>query len=225
MDPSSSRPAKPGATTTAAAITTAPGLLGGLVSLDSKVSYHLHSLFRPFLPHLVLLLLELSADFRFFFPVCLSLLLLPPPFPTHRLRPFLVPFLLGLLLDLALVGLLKLLVRRSRPHYNPAMSAAVSADHFSFPSGHSSRVFFVAALVHLSIAAFVDALAQFRSGSDEGSSVNLLILVVWVWAAATSLSRVLLGRHFVVDVFAGACLGVLEALFAFHFLRIEKFLR
>lgn len=30
------------------------------------------------------------------------------------------------------------------------------------------------------------------------------------------MSRVLLGRHFVFDVLAGACLGLLEALIVFH---------
>ncbi|XP_062074071.1 probable lipid phosphate phosphatase beta [Humulus lupulus] len=205
---SSSSPAEPSTITGA---TTSPLILGGIISLDSKVSFQLHTLCRPFLPHFILFLLELSADFRFFFPISLSLL------PARQLRPFIIPFLLGLLLDLVLVCLIKISVRRSRPHYNPTMNVAVSADHFSFPSGHSSRVFLVASLVHLSASVFADALGS------EGKIVNLLIALVWVWAAATSASRVLLGRHFVVDVFAGALLGVLEGLFALHFLKIEKF--
>ncbi|KAF4404087.1 probable lipid phosphate phosphatase beta [Cannabis sativa] len=209
MDSSSSSSAAESSTTAGA--TTSPLLLGALISIDSKVSFHLHTLCRPFLPHFILLLLELSADFRLFFPISLSLL------PARQLRPFLIPFLLGLVLDLALVGLIKVIVRRSRPHYNPTMNVAISVDHFSFPSGHSSRVFFVASLVHLSASVFVDALTA------EGKVVNLLIAFVWVWAAATSASRVLLGRHFVVDVFAGALLGILEGIFAFNFLKIEKF--
>uniref|UniRef100_A0A803PM30 Phosphatidic acid phosphatase type 2/haloperoxidase domain-containing protein n=1 Tax=Cannabis sativa TaxID=3483 RepID=A0A803PM30_CANSA len=95
------------------------------------------------------------------------------------------------------------------------LGALISID--SKVSGHSSRVFFVASLVHLSASVFVDALTA------EGKVVNLLIAFVWVWAAATSASRVLLGRHFVVDVFAGALLGILEGIFAFNFLKIEKF--
>ncbi len=43
--------------------------------------------------------------------------------------------------DLALVGLLKGTVRRARPVYNlrSDFAVVVAVDHFSFPSGHSSR--------------------------------------------------------------------------------------
>jgi membrane-associated phospholipid phosphatase len=180
-------------------------LLGRLISTDASISHHLHTITRPLLAHSLLLLLELSADFRLFFPISLSLLLSPT-----LLRPFLPPLLLGLLLDLAFVGLVKLIFRRPRPPHNNAstMNIAVSVDHFSFPSGHASRVCFVASLAHLSAAALPDYKA-----------LNYALLLVWVWAVLTSVSRVLLGRHFLSDVIAGACLGVLEALFAFHFLR------
>ncbi|XP_068318300.1 probable lipid phosphate phosphatase beta [Pyrus communis] len=233
MDPSPAPPAKH-TTTTAPP----PPILGSLVALDTTVSRHLHILAKPFLPHSLLLLLELSADFRFFFPLSLSLLLaptltptpipIPSPSPTQILRPLLFPLILGLLLDLAVVGLIKLLFRRSRPLYNKNMSVAVSVDHFSFPSGHASRVCFVASLLHVSAVALADALANLRSsspfvdrwiGTDQVNAVSILVSVAWAWAAGTSVSRVLLGRHFVTDVFAGACLGVLEALVSFHFLR------
>lgn len=217
---------------------TPPPLLRRLVAIDTKLSQHLHILAKPFLPHSLLLLLEYSADFRLFFPIALSLLLAPllspgpnpNPIasPIQLLRPFLSPLLLGLLLDLALIGLIKFLVGRARPVYNKNMSVAVSVDHFSFPSGHASRVFFVAALFYLSAAVLADALVYLRStspvadcwiGADQVKAVSVLVSIVWAWAAATSISRILLGRHFVFDVFAGACLGVLEGVVAFHFLR------
>ncbi|KAG2677584.1 hypothetical protein I3843_12G106500 [Carya illinoinensis] len=185
-------------------------LIGQLRNLDTTVSRQLHSLTQPVLPSSLLLLLELSADFRLFFPISLSLLLSP-----SLLRPFLPPLLLGLLLDLALIGLVKILFRRPRPPHNHthSMKVAVSVDHFSFPSGHASRVCFVASLAHLSAAAI-------RQDHHEGSkAVNFVLLVVWVWAVLISVSRVLLGRHFVSDVFVGACLGVLEAVVAFRFLK------
>ncbi|KAH7545289.1 probable lipid phosphate phosphatase beta [Ziziphus jujuba] len=224
------KPAPPKRTTTTT--TTAPraAVTGRLINLDSTLSQQIHNLTKPFLPRAIFLLLELSADFRLFFPVSVALLLAQIPNSTATLRPFLSPLILGLLLDLALVGLIKVLVRRSRPVYNKDMNVAVSVDHFSFPSGHASRVCFVAYLVHLSAAsAIVDILVTFRSNSrfvdrwiaaDEVKAVNFLVAVVWGWAVSTSVSRVLLGRHFVSDVFAGSCLGVLEALFAFRFLRI-----
>lgn len=202
-------------------------VLRHVIVVDTKISHHLHTLTKPLLPRPLFLLLELSADFRLFFPISLALLFAQNPNPS--LGTFLSPLLLGLLLDLVLVGLIKTLVRRSRPLYNVGMNAAVSVDHFSFPSGHASRVFFVASLFHLSTSALVDALARIRSSSefvdrwiseDEVKTVDFLLLVVWAWALLTSVSRILLGRHFVFDVCAGACLGVLEGLFAFRFLRI-----
>ena len=105
------------------------------------------------------------------------------------------------------------------------MHLTVTIDHWSFPSGHSSRVCFVAAFSYLSSALIGEAVVRLKSpesrfGSvDSGKAVDFIVLIVCLWSAATSISRVLLGRHFVFDVVSGACLGVLEALFVFHFLR------
>ncbi|KAK0587389.1 hypothetical protein LWI29_022067 [Acer saccharum] len=188
------------ATTAIATATTTPPVLHQLISLDTSLSQSLHTRFNPFIPGHLLLLLEYSADFRLFFPVSLSLYFAP-----FR-RSFAIPFIAGLLIDLLFIGLVKSIFRRSRPHYNPNMIPAVSVDHFSFPSGHASRVFF--------IAAFASFFAVFESTS-------WFLLFVWTWALLTSVSRVFLGRHFVLDVLAGACLGVLEALFVFRFLRLS----
>lgn len=49
-----------------------------------------------------------------------------------------------------------------------------------------------------------------------------VLVAVWVWATVTAVSRILLGRHYVLDV--AAFLGVLEALFALRFLRLEHIL-
>ncbi|KAL3743231.1 hypothetical protein ACJRO7_018524 [Eucalyptus globulus] len=213
---------------TPTALTTAPPpppppLLRRLSAADASLSGLLHR--HNFLPRPAFLLLELSADFRLFFPVALSLYLSPIP----SLRPLLAPLILGLLLDLALVGLVKLLFRRPRPAYNKDMSVAVSVDHYSFPSGHASRVCFVAALVCLSAEAMEGAVAESRSGGfvdrwiaegGERKLVELVVLVASVWAAATAGSRVLLGRHYVCDVLAGACLGVIEGWLAYSYLRL-----
>ncbi|CAN6273783.1 unnamed protein product [Urochloa humidicola] len=79
------------------------------------------------------------------------------------------------------------------------MYVAVAADHWSFPSGHSSRAFLVAAFL---------AAGGFRPRE-----------ALFLWAATTSASRVLLGRHYVLDVIAGALLGVFEAWLSNLFLR------
>lgn len=98
------------------------------------------------------------------------------------------------------------------------MSPAVHADNFSFPSGHASRVMFLATLFHLIyqnheglISDFILQWVEFEPG--------LFLVGVWVWAIMTATSRVLLGRHFLSDVLTGAFVGVLEGIVAFRFLR------
>ncbi|KAF7148200.1 hypothetical protein RHSIM_Rhsim03G0239900 [Rhododendron simsii] len=205
-----------------------PSILNRLIDIDKSVSLHLHSTAQPFLPRSLLKTLEISGDGRLFFPLAISLLLSPLSTATTSL---LSSLLIGAVLDLLLVGLTKHLVRRPRPVYNKDMFLSFAVDHWSFPSGHSSRVCFVAAFLSLSSAAIRDAIAQLRLsrveyvdklfdsvGIDDGAAVNLVVLVACSWAAATSISRVLLGRHFVCDVIAGALLGVLEALLVFRFI-------
>lgn len=175
-----------------AQVTTAPAkspLVGGLADLDAAVSLRLHALFLP-VPRLLLKALEVAGDGRIWLPVPISLLLISTT-TSSKVSPLLVGLVAGLVLDILFVGAAKLIVRRPRPAYNAAdMYVAVAADHWSFPSGHSSRAFLVAAFL-----------------AAGGFPREALFL----WAASTSASRVLLGRHYVLDVVAGACLGVFEA--------------
>ncbi|KAE8657355.1 putative lipid phosphate phosphatase beta [Hibiscus syriacus] len=190
-----------------------PHFLQPLMTIDASISVFLHTFFKPILPAFLLLLLEYSADFRFSFPVSLSLFLASPSYSSLA-----IPLILGHLLDLALIGLIKLTFRRARPHYNPNMSPAVHADNFSFPSGHASRVLFLATLFHLIVQHNEDIVSdsiqrwiKFEPG--------FVMLGVWVWAIITATSRVLLGRHFFFDVLAGALVGALEGIVAYQFLR------
>ncbi|KAK7265900.1 hypothetical protein RJT34_33525 [Clitoria ternatea] len=220
---------RPKPTTTAAP----PPLLRRIHNLDNTISLYIHTLISPFAPIPLLRFLELLADFRFFFPVSVSLFLATPsssPLRSHLL----LPLILCSLLDLLLIALIKFLVRRSRPSYasHSEYNAVVPVDKFSFPSGHSSRVCFVASVFSLSrpsiVQAFADlnrprvpALVRSWIGEDDVMTVDLLITVVWSWASITVISRVALGRHYVLDVFFGACFGFLEALFTFRFLEFQ----
>ncbi|KAF5935718.1 hypothetical protein HYC85_026847 [Camellia sinensis] len=223
-------------------------ILGRLIKMDTAVSLHLHTTVQPLLPRFLLKTLEISGDGRLFFPLTISLLLSPLSTTTTTtstssplLFSLLADLLIGGLLDLLFVGLIKHLVRRPRPVYNKDMFLTFSVDHWSFPSGHSSRVCFVASFLCLSSALIGQAITQLRSSRFEfvdklfnlvdfydGKAVDFVVLVVSLWAVATSVSRVLLGRHFVCDVIAGACLGVVQALLVFHFLNysilVSKFL-
>ncbi|KAI4315280.1 hypothetical protein L6164_028109 [Bauhinia variegata] len=226
----------PNSTATATATVAAPPFLGHLISVDATISHYLHTITKPITPRFLLRFLELLADFRFFFPVVLSLFVATPSSSPLRTQ-LLLPLILCSFLDLLFIGFVKYLVRRSRPLYgnHDDYNAVVSVDNFSFPSGHSSRVSFIATIFYLSQTAIVDAVVHLKAhgdpnvgliidrwiGGNETVAANVLIFVVWVWALATAFSRVILGRHFVLDVFVGASCGVLEALFAFHFLKFQ----
>ena len=74
------------------------------------------------------------------------------------------------------------------------MFATVSVDKMSFPSGHATRA--------VALAAFFTYLYP----------LPLIVCVaVGVWAAAVAVSRVLLGRHHVLDVVGGVAVGVVDA--------------
>lgn len=208
-----------------------PLILRRLINIDTAVSLHLHNLTQSILPRSFLKSLEISGDGRLFFPILLSLLLSPLSSTSPLLRAFLLNLLIGALLDLLVIGLIKHLVRRPRPVYNKHMSLAFAVDHWSFPSGHSSRVCFIASFFYLSSSSIPNLMAQLRCLGfqfadkwigllhlEKIEGVNFLILIVCVWAITTSVSRVLLGRHFVFDVVAGALFGVFEGLVVFHFL-------
>lgn len=86
--------------------------------------------------------------------------------------------------------------RRRRPGYNRGkMFITVGPDKFSFPSGHATRAV---------------ALALFF-GIEHPPLHSVVALPAFAaWAAAVCLSRVLLGRHHVLDVSGGIAIGVLE---------------
>lgn len=208
----------------------APPLLRRIHNLDNAISLYIHTLTRPIAPRPLLRFLELLADFRFFFPVSLSLYLAAPSSSPLR-RNLLLPLILCSLLDLLFIALLKFLVRRSRPSYanHSQYNAVVSVDNFSFPSGHSSRVCFVASVFSLSRNSLLADLSRPRVAilvrrwfaRDDALAVDLLLAAAWAWAVITVISRVALGRHYVIDVFFGACFGVLEAMFTFRVLDFQ----
>ena len=69
------------------------------------------------------------------------------------------------------------------------MGSVMSIDGYSFPSGHTTRVVML-------------ALFAWRVSNH----VRLRIWSVF-WAALVSISRVLMGRHHVADIVAGALIG------------------
>ncbi|KAL1420282.1 hypothetical protein MTO96_024496 [Rhipicephalus appendiculatus] len=116
-------------------------------------------------------------------------------FVTDRdLEAFYVNLLIALVLDLFAVAVIKAVARRKRPPVNVNdMFFTVSVDNHSFPSGHASRVVFLACL-------FLNY-----------TTINVIFkFVTLVWSLSVTASRVLLGRHYVGDVVGGAILGLIE---------------
>ncbi|KAI3986431.1 hypothetical protein MKX01_037713 [Papaver californicum] len=188
--------------------TTKNSLLNSLINLDTKLSLQIHTLCTP-IPRSILKALEFSGDGRFWIPIPIALFFSPlSNNSNYNLRSIFIGLLVGLILDLIFVGFFKYTIRRPRPVYNKGMKLTVSVDHWSFPSGHSSRVWFISFYLYLS------------SASISGKFVDLFVSIFCLWSAATSISRVLLGRHFVFDVIAGTALGLFNALLVFKFCNI-----
>ncbi|XP_071696080.1 probable lipid phosphate phosphatase beta [Rutidosis leptorrhynchoides] len=193
-------------------------ILRHLINIDTTVSLTLYNLTQPILPRSFLKLLEISGDGRLFFPIVISVLLSPLPSKSPLLFTVLINLLIGSVLDLIVIGSIKHLVRRQRPVYNKHMVLTFAVDHWSFPSGHASRVCFIACLINLYSDLVPEVLIELKMMSENVKFMNLIVIG---WASLTSISRVLLGRHFVFDVVAGAGLGVVNAFFVFEYLNFE----
>lgn len=101
----------------------------------------------------------------------------------------------GLLLDIVIVALVKAITRRRRPAFNDDVFA-MGPDKFSFPSGHASRAMFV-------VYFFFNLWP-----------INWIFrLPMLAWMVCVCLSRILLERHYLLDVLAGVLLGIVEGLF------------
>lgn len=102
--------------------------------------------------------------------------------------------LIWVIVAAGLVLLIKFTTRRSRPKGEWG-GIYRNADPHSFPSGHATRAFLLAALA-------------FRLGPPW------LAAVLMVWAPFVSLARVFMGVHYLSDILAGGLLGILIGLFS-----------
>ncbi|MDD1781648.1 phosphatase PAP2 family protein [Enterovibrio sp. ZSDZ35] len=108
---------------------------------------------------------------------------------------FLACGLMAFAIEVPLYMSLKRRFRRARPQHLP--SFITPSDLYSMPSGHTAAAFLMASL-----------LSHFYPDFSQ---------IYWSWAAAIGLSRVLLGVHFISDVFVGALLGLGCAALALSF--------
>ncbi|GCB64880.1 hypothetical protein scyTo_0009888 [Scyliorhinus torazame] len=100
----------------------------------------------------------------------------------------------ALILDLLVVAAVQKLVKRKGPSdAMPGLLDYVVMDVFAFPAGQASRAAMVTRFFfsHLVLA------------------VPLRILLV-IWAGVIGISRVMIGRHYLTDVFCGFFIGYLQ---------------
>lgn len=103
-----------------------------------------------------------------------------------------INMLFGIILDIVVVAIIKAATRRRRPSPNDDIFS-IGPDKFSFPSGHASRAFFI-----VGFFLFLYPLPI------------LMQPALIIWAGSVALSRILMYRHHLLDVFAGAILGMIE---------------
>ncbi|RVE47041.1 hypothetical protein evm_008323 [Chilo suppressalis] len=116
-------------------------------------------------------------------------------FNNKELYQIQVNMLIALILDIIIIAVIKALTRRRRPvPMNKLME--VGPDKFSFPSGHASRATMIAFIL---------------TCVDPVSIIFYPPLLAWV--TSVSLSRILIERHYFLDVLAGVGIGILEGLF------------
>ncbi|XP_050665610.1 polyisoprenoid diphosphate/phosphate phosphohydrolase PLPP6 [Leptidea sinapis] len=106
-----------------------------------------------------------------------------------------VNMLIALFLDIVVIAVIKAFVRRRRP---VPMNKLIpgNPDKYSFPSGHASRATLVAVIL-----IYIEPI----------SIIFYPPLIAWV--TSVSISRILLERHYILDVLGGIGIGLIEALF------------
>lgn len=157
---------------------------------DVRTSFYLYDKAGRHVPNWILEGLELSGHGLLWIP--LAVLFAIWPVIPWKVRICSLNLTLSFVLDLIVVGACKLVVRRQRPAYaERRYNATIIADQYSFPSGHSSRCILIAAM-----------LCVFHM------CPLWLVCLSIVWAVLTSLSRVLLGRHYMLDIIVGGVLGI-----------------
>ena len=179
--------------------------LESLLLLDSEVTRWLSICSQPTTKlqqrlRSICLCLELSGHGVLWFIICGALFLLylmtsDLSYFTHAINMFII-----LIADIVAVAPIKLYVKRPRPHFNTGtiILSVSSVDRYAFPSGHASRC--------VAIATYIWYLPSSR--------LHPMIWMAWTiscctWALLVSLSRVLSGRHHVLDVIVGMVAGLI----------------
>lgn len=92
---------------------------------------------------------------------------------------------------------LKFTIRRIRP-FPSTLDFVFPWESFSFPSGHAAASF---------ASAFILTRNK-KQKTKKHKSYQYINILIWTLAVMISFSRVYLGRHYPLDIFAGAVFGL-----------------
>jgi membrane-associated phospholipid phosphatase len=174
-------------------------LLGApTVALDAALSTAMHAREQPWLTTLVTAITDVGATS---FIVPLSVVATATLLAFRHWHGALV-LASSVIAAQVLVAVVKLLVGRSRPDANGAMT---DAGGYSFPSGHAAT----SAALYGTLALIVLGAARNRLGRSAAICLAMVPLAVGT-------SRVYLGAHFATDVVAGWLTGALLIVAACH---------
>ena len=174
-----------------------PPMLRTVLAFDIQFTEHFVKWVENFMPMRQLKLhytaLEITCHGILWFSALLASIWV---FNSKSLYQMQVNLLIALLLDIIIIGLIKAFVRRRRPVCTDD-PFAMGPDKYSFPSGHASRA--------LLVSYFFIYLWPVPM---------MCVPPLLAWVVAVSLSRLLMKRHYILDVLAGLLIGYGEGLLA-----------
>lgn len=175
------------------------GIQKGLDNVDKKTSYAVFSACQKYMPRLKAFLVALEWSCNGLIWLAASIVIIVSNSEQTSMVPKL---LIGLIVDVLYVATIKALARRRRPTYAYQRDQMIvsSVDKHSFPSGHCSRSAYVAFFTHHYFA----------------HSSPFFTFMVSMWTTSVCTSRVLLGRHHILDCIAGIALGWFNYTLQFH---------
>jgi len=174
--------------------------MSGLVDLDKQIFLGLNQLHTSWLDPAMM---WISGNL-IWVPLYAFLLFQLGKLPRTQLIMALLCLVVGITLsDQLTSGILKPLIGRPRPSWDPVISSLVHTvdgyrgGHFGFPSSHAANTFCTATLI------------------------TCVLRVQWVyglflWAALVSYSRIYLGVHYPGDILVGAIIGCLCGFLSFR---------
>lgn len=177
-----------------------------LKSIDAQLFLFLNGIHSPFGDFVMYWL----SDKYIWVPLYAFLLFLL--YRYYGLKAFILLVLVALLItisDQVSVHLFKNVFQRFRPCHEPALEGMVytlgrCGGKFGFISSHASNSFALATFMALLL----------------WNKLRTMAIIMLIWAALVSYSRVYLGVHYPGDILVGGMVGALEALLVFGLWRV-----